>query len=297
MECVDALTLPIGRSSLRGWVSLVVTAAFLMFVTLPAPASAAPDTRCSSRLSRGHARVGDRVALVGRVSPGGARRVRLELWRHGRWHVIVRGHSSRAGTFRLRVPTEAPGAVKVRADVEAARARRRVSCRARRLVVARAVPYQPSPANSIRAVYALASDQPIRRGKVAAIVSEIGVVNRWFATQTIGRVQPRWARKITAAGSVGDPKVLTVRLAHTAAQYEAAVRGDILDMVEADLAAATPAKSSSERAAVWIDVDSAYACGISRPKELTVFLEASCNIPADLLETWPTGERTSSPTS
>lgn len=138
-------------------------------------------------------------------------------------------------------------------------------------------------------MYALASDQPIRRGKVAAIVSEIGVVNGWFAIQTIGRVQPRWVRKVTAAGSVGDPKVLTVRLAHTAAQYEAAVGGDILDMVEADLAAAAPAKSSSERAAVWIDVDSAYACGITRPKEVTVLLEASCNIPAELLETWPYG--------
>ena len=44
-------------------------------------------------------------------------------------------------------------------------------------------PVVPGPANSFRAVYALASDQTETAGYTAGIVATIDAVNRWFATR------------------------------------------------------------------------------------------------------------------
>jgi hypothetical protein len=143
-------------------------------------------------------------------------------------------------------------------------------------------PPPPAPGVSFQAVYALASDQASNPNLSTAIENEVNVVNAWFATQTIGGVQPRWIR--TADRRVS---VTTVRLRHTAAEYGAAFSAHTL--VSEDLVTAMPAGPPPGEYAVWIDVTSPGICGISGFNSVLVIFMAQCNIYPGITDYWPYG--------
>jgi len=142
-------------------------------------------------------------------------------------------------------------------------------------------PSAPGPANSFRAVYALASDQAEKPGYVAGIVATIDEINRWFATQTTGNVQPRWIR------DAGAPKVAVVKLARPASAYENPADG--LASFRADLAAAAPLAAPTQKSVVWMDVvNPEGACGLTTAG-ISWMTERPCGIDPTLPAIWPSG--------
>jgi hypothetical protein len=78
--------------------------------------------------------------------------------------------------------------------------------------------------------------------------------------------------------------VITVRLAHTAAEYAAS--GNAFWMISDDLAAVAPA-GPTEKTVLWINAGSG-ACGESG-SSLVVMFEAACGIHPSAFSRWPAG--------
>ncbi|MCW2991154.1 MAG: hypothetical protein JWM73_1748, partial [Solirubrobacterales bacterium] len=261
--------------------------AALAVVAVAAPAEAARRTRCTSSLTSAQTTVGRSVLLKGTLLPGRARAVRLQARRAGAWKSLGSTRSSRAGRFTLSVPASAAGTLRVRAFAPAAKGYRSGACAARVVTIATSTAgggstNSEAAAPAWRAVYALASDQTADAGKPAAIAGTIAAVDKWFATQTTGNVQPRWARD-----DGGAIAVTTVTLDHTAAQYAAG--GDNFSMIAADLAAHDlPAPGGREKIAVYVDVTNSAACGATSGDVVLMF-EAACEIHPGVADQWPYG--------
>ncbi|MDA0173144.1 zinc-dependent metalloprotease [Solirubrobacter taibaiensis] len=134
------------------------------------------------------------------------------------------------------------------------------------------VPTPPPVENAFRAVYALAADQTETPGYVAGIVATIGAVNGWFATQT-GGATPRWL-----------DGVKVVKLARAAADYEAA---DGLARLHADLEAAYPLATSTQKSVVWTQTNHPDGACASARAGVAWMTEKTCNIVPVAPTTWP----------
>lgn len=138
-------------------------------------------------------------------------------------------------------------------------------------------PTPPPVENAFRAVYALAADQAEEAGYVTGIAATIEAVDGWFSGQT-GGLTPRWLRSGTAI----DVKV--VKLARPAAEYESA--GGLTRM-KADVEAAFPLATASQRSVVWTQTNHPDgACG-STQAGVVWLTEKACNIKPVTPTSWP----------
>jgi hypothetical protein len=204
--------------------------------------------------------------------------VLLQLRQGTTWATAAKAKTTNRGRFSFRIPTARAGVVILRVRVPKRTGARAATCAPQTLtVVAGGESAKVRP--SFRAVYALASDQTAKPDAPAAIAGTADEVNRWFATQTTGAVQPRWIRDDTGAIAV-----TTVKLDHTAAQYAEA--GDNFDMVAADLEA--HGLVDGLKIAVWIDITNSGACGESGGATM-LFFEAACDIYPAAGDSFPFG--------
>lgn len=301
------------RASAAALVTTVIASLALAQSALPATHGSRAHRKASTCKLGPVAKVvdmGKTVTLAGKLRPKAARKVKAQLLVGKRWRVVSSKRSAkRSGAFRLTVAAAGTaGPMTLRAY--APRTSRFAAAACRRVVVTVMAPdgsmgpasnpmpepmpgstqpdppasTGPGPANSFRAVYALASGQAATAGKIPAIVNDINVVNGWYATQTDNSVQPRWVRDKNPDGSLGDPKVITVTLPHPASAYTGA--DGILTLVD-DLNAVAPPAAASEKSVVWIDAGD-YACG-QTGRGASVVWEPACDIHPATSDAWPFG--------
>jgi hypothetical protein len=301
---------------------IAATAAAVLVVSLAAAQPALPAAGHGARVHRKASTcklvsappkvvdMGKAFALTGKLKPKAARAVKAQLRVGKRWRVVSSKRSAkRTGAFRLKVQSAgAAGPMTLRAYAPRTSRFAAAACRSVKVTVmapdgsmgpaSNPMPQPmsgptapdpppskgPGPANSFRAVYALASGQVATAGEIPAIVNDINVVNGWYATQTNNSVQPRWVRDKKPDGSLGDPTVITVTLSHPASAYTGA---DGINTLVDDVNAAAPPASPSEKTVVWIDAGD-YACG-QTGRGVSVVWEPACGIYPATSDAWPFG--------